>query len=222
MKAFWKRTNRGLWLGLVLLVVLLTVIIVGQVRFGREKPKIRQLAKNYITDLLEVNAAVGDAVGGQPMTDAQKQTQSDALEAVIRQYWYEGKIDRSSGYFTSYNAVQLREKLSQWQADAPVILTDLRMQIDSRSVSVKADGPGRAIVIVYAGDITATLQGKEPVDGALTLFPINLDGKFGSSVGEWRVSGSAIFGLELARRNGKWRVVGMSSSVGYGYGGLDE
>ncbi len=225
LKRFWKKTNRGLWLGLSLLAFLLIFAVVGHVRFRMEKPKIRELAKNYVADLLNVNAALGDANGGEPLTEAQKQAQNNALEAVLSQYWRQGEKDISSGYA---DAAELRKRLITWQKGDPNRLTDLQLRISNDDVTVAGDGPNRAKVYMQVNLQTATVMGYEPVSKSVDLFPTASPAAKGDEYGEWTMRGSVSVQLELARRGGKWYIVSMNTDLGgndsfyYGYGGLLE
>ena len=226
MKQFWKRTNRGLWLGLALLVFLLVFIVVTQVRFRLEKPKIRELAKNYVSDLLNVNAELGDATGGEPLTEEQKKAQNDALEEVIRKYWYQGEKDLADGYM---DAVELRSRLANWQKSNPNRLVDLQLQFFEDNVSVSADGPNRAVVYLLVDVVTAKVKGYQPVSTEIELFPTYTFGGKGTEYGEWTMNAQTVnFQFEVERRGGEWYIVSMKTSLGdsnffyYNYGGFME
>ena len=226
MRPFWKRTNRGLWLGLALLVVLLAVIIIGEIRFRMEKPKINQLGMDYLSDLLQVNAQTGDAVGGTPLTEEQKKAQSDALEAVILKYWYQGETDVGD---EKYRADDLRDLLKKWQKDAPCVMTDLKLtwMTDKNDFYIGKDGPNRA-VFHFLVTASATVHGGKPLaKNSVVLFPAaNLTSSDFDEIdiGDWTMEGTFSVQLELERRGKDWKVVGMSSTIGsnYTYGGYYE
>ena len=230
MKQFWRRTNRGLWLGLALLAFLLVFVVVMEVRFRLEKPKIRELTKSYVSDLLNVNAELGDAAGGEPLTEAQKKAQSDALEDVIRKYWYQGEKDLANGYM---DAVQLRRRLINWQKSNPNRLVDLQLKFSEDSVSVSADGPNRAKVYLLVDVVTAKVKGYKPVSEEIELFPTDTFAGKETEYGEWAMNAKTIeFQFEVERRGGKWYIVSMTTSLGdsnffyynynFNYGGFTE
>lgn len=206
MKQFWKKTNRGLWLGLALLVFLAVFIVVKQVRFHMEKKEIKATAQEYVVDLLEVNRATGDAVGGELLTDGQKETQKAALEAVIAKYWYQ---TAESNLFNSINAFGLRTMLENWQ-NVPQNRV-MEIELSTPEITVKGDGPGHASVSLYYNTFSLKVHGYRlsyPEAGTMVIFPNDYPA-LGTEYGDWTYTGSINVSLEMEQRKGSWYVTGM-------------
>jgi hypothetical protein len=99
MRNFWKRTNRGLLLGGVL--ILGTGIYVGMdyYRFNHSKDDMEQTIRSYASNLAKLAITPdSQAVYGYQLTDAEKDTQYSALEQLIRSYWTD-TYDNSEDYY---------------------------------------------------------------------------------------------------------------------------
>ncbi len=220
-KLFWKKTNRGLWLGLALLVGLAVFIIAGEISFGLQKKEIRATAKNYVEELLAVNLAEGNLGTDGYLTEAQKKAQKETLAGVAEKYWYSGSLEINS---RNYNLARLGELLSQWQREVPGKVEGYSYRSDDWEVEITRDGPGRVLITLTTDEIEVRGVGAAPKEGFEdgVLFPTPVAGgrAFGEEDGsnaEWHATCKLYFSLELVRRGGKWQVAGMNANVGSGY-----
>ena len=201
MKPFWKKVNRGLLLGAVLLVVLLVLIVVQTISFRRAKPVIRQEVKDYVGDLLTVNYAVGDPVEpGSELTAAQKQQRRDDFEAFVKKYWHEvpEKEIREGGLVSVALSGESATGLSSLRAEFENTLSGkqypvekLNLQIKDSDLSIRANGPGYAQVSISFSFSTVSGTVETVRYGSLQL-------EFKRVKGEWKVIASAmnLFGDE--------------------------
>lgn len=217
-----KKINRGLVLGGILLVALIVFIVVKETQFRKEKPMIRQVASEYVTELLAVNLATQEAEPEIALTEAQKAAQKDALEEVIRKYWYMGESDIQYGNVT---ADDMRAVLPDYQ-NSPMRSTfeNIYCQVPESAISVRADGPDRAIVSININNLNTEFRG-----GDGSLFPSGSGFRLYSSYGKGfdmdpdivyepaedpdespiRYTGSyyGYITLEMERVKGTWKIV---------------
>ncbi len=214
-KLFWKKTNRGLWLGLVLLVALALFIIIGEVRFGLQKKEIRATAKEYARALLSVNVTEGALGEDGYLTEAQKTAQKAALDQIAKDYWYTGSADINS---RNYDLATLDDLLSKWQSVTPGAVTAISCRADDWEVEITRDGPGRVLVTLTTDRIEVRGTGADVKEGTEEglLFPTSATGRV-PAAGEWSGECRVYFSLELIRSGGKWLVAGMNASTGSGY-----
>ena len=214
-KLFWKKTNRGLWLGAALLLALVLLIVISEVRFNFQKKEIRQTSKEYVQALLSVNLATGELGANGYLTDAQKQAQIAALDQVAKQYWYTGSIELNS---RNYDLAQLSALLTRWQKDMPGMVTDIAYQPDNWNIVITRDGPGRVLVSLVTDQMAVRGKGAAPIEGYEEgiLFPTPVNSREEGS-GEWSRTCMVYFSLELVRKGGKWQVAGMNAETGSGY-----
>ena len=219
-KLFWKKTNRGLWLGLVLLVALAVFIIISEVSFGLQKKEINATAKEYAQALLSVNLVEGELGEDGYLTEAQKAAQKAALDQIAQKYWYTGSAELNAH---NYDLARLNGILSEWQAAMPGKVTAILYQSADWEVSITRDGPSRVLVSLTTDQMEVRGEGATVKGGAEdgALFPVPVAGRVAGE-GEWSANCSVSFSLELLRRGGKWLVAGMNANVGsdyyFGYG----
>lgn len=193
MKPFWKKVNRGLLLGAVLLVVLIVVAVVQTVSFRRQKPAIRQEVKSYVNDLLSVTYVVGEEITpGTELTDAQKQARREKFEAFAEKHWQEvSEKEISSGSILTGTLSGL-DSTRAWFDNTllgkqyPIKQLNLPILQDS-DISVSAGGPNYAQVSVWFSFSTATEDSEAGKEGILQL--------------------------ELKRVKGSWKVIASNISI---------
>ncbi len=88
MKKFWKRANRGLILGGVLILGVSVYEIIDYSRFANGKDEMSSVISGYITDLSNASLATGDlAEYDHEKTDEEKAALYQKLSSVIKTYW---------------------------------------------------------------------------------------------------------------------------------------
>ena len=218
-KLFWRKTNRGLWLGAVLLFALVVFIVVSEVRYNLQKQEIRETAKQFAGELLSVNLAKGELGEDGYLTDAQKAAQRETLERIAGEYWYTGSTELNS---KNYDLARLSELLEQWQRDVPGKVEKISYQNENWEVAIQRDGPGRVLVALTADQIEVQGSGAAPKEGQEDgiLFPTPVGGRLPGAENaepEWNRSCTVYFSFEMIRRGGKWQIAGMNANVGNGY-----
>lgn len=218
-KLFWRKTNRGLWLGAALLFALVLFIIISEVRFGFQKKEIRATAKEYAEALLSVNLVEGELGEDGFLTEAQKAAQKEKLDQIAKTYWYTGSVDLNS---RNYDLATLVELLNKWQNATPGKVTAASYQSADWEITITRDGPGRVLVALITDRIEVRGEGADVKEGTEEgiLFPTQAVGRAlpgEKDSGEWSATCTVSFSLEMVRRGGKWQIAGMNASTGSGY-----
>ena len=84
---FWKKVNRGLILGVLLLAFLAGFIVLKEVQFRKETPLIRERAEAYLADLCAMQCGVSGELGKTLSKDVQE-AQKAKLDRVLSEHWY--------------------------------------------------------------------------------------------------------------------------------------
>ena len=212
---FWKKVNRGLLLGAVLVVGMIVFIAVGEARFRREQPAIRDLMREYLGATVELNRVEGALAPDGLLTAEQKTAQTDAFRELLRTYWdaserdvearYATTSDLSGGFEAFLNAP--RNRLRDW-----------RLNIPDSQITIRANGPDRALAEVYVANLTVVSEGAYPKN--LFLSCANTEAgteaeKPGeeASGGLYDVTVRGNFSFDLKRVNGEWKIVGIFSNA---------
>ncbi len=215
MKTFWKKANRGLLLGALLLVVLLTVIVVTEVSFRAQVPEIRATVQAYLKDLTALNLSPEGVSLGTSLTQAQSNAKKNELEQLLLTYW-DGESAPAGEFYMDLDDVRtaFEETLSR---PAHAVFQKAEISVPENAVSVKSAGPGYAEVTVSLRSLSATFTG----DGdaffwgseyyAPTLTRDELLQSYGDGAYQGTYSMDLI--LEMHRVDGEWRITGCYGSV---------
>lgn len=210
MKHFWKKTNRGLWLGGALLLITLAVIIVTSVLFTVEQPVIRKQVKEYVSDLIALNYAPEGAKLNGRLSDADKKAKEAELEALFKTYW--DPDDDSAGYGATVEEVRAAYGALLSEALTIKVLSG-EISISDRDISITAEGPNYATVSLYIDTLSLTYEGK-PVGIFIGGYQEDyytedvMQTTPGARVGTFDLQ----LTLEMHRVGGEWRII---SSFGY-------
>ena len=216
-KLFWRKTNRGLWLGLALIVALIIFVIVGEVSYNLQKKEIRGVARDYAQALLQLNVVSGELGADGYLSGAQKAEQKAALDRIVKEYWYSGSVDLNA---RNYELADLSALLDQWQKEVPGKITSVNGKPEEWDVFITRDGPGRVLISLTAENLEVHGEGEAPYEGTGegVLFPTSAVSERAPVDGnEWSRTCTVSFSLEMIRKNGKWLIAGMNANAGYGY-----
>lgn len=144
MNKFWKRANRGLILGGVLILGVVVYEIIDYSRFVNGQDEMESVLSGYITDLGNASIATGDlAEYGHEKTEEEKAALYQKLSSVIKTYWTDTHED-------SYNTYKKDLLLSVYEVaydtDYPGYVTDYSFNLSQLSFS--KNGPNAALFSV--------------------------------------------------------------------------
>lgn len=225
MKQFWKKTNRGLWLGLILLIVLVTFIAVKQAQFKREVPTLRDNAKAYVTDALALNLYPDGVTVGATLTDAQKEEQMQKMNNLLEKYWKTNVSEKDIKDESVSGDTLADIYRKNLDGKCLTVFRSLSFSVNDRDVTVKADGPDRAVVSIYCDQNSADFYGSGVVfltgENFLSLEDPPKDPLGGSSL--MRSEYSLNLELEYQRVGGNWKIISVGGYLGaYSYYPIEE
>ena len=206
MKRFWNKVNRGVVLAIALILLLVGFVVVKEVQFRMEAPLIRDTAKTAIEELLLLNVSGEETVLGQVRSYDVQLRERDRLESVLSTYW---DADAESDYHL--DAVSVRAAFEKYlQAPVRMQMRELTMSIADQDVSVRQNGTDYAVVTVDINALSARYRG----DGETVFYGEYYGGEeIGVVLGEYLGAYDGYVEMELHRRDGAWRVCGMSAWV---------
>ena len=217
MKRFWKKVNRGLLLGALLIVLLLVFVIVKGVQFRAEIPKIRAVAVEGFEELLALNLAMDGQHTGVALTSEQQAEKMQDVEAYLQAYWdFDVKPDEYGWYVT---ADTLRRAAEAYFANdyVPCMAEEITLNVPDRAVTVTANGTDYAKVSFYADGLTVLLKGDADAlfYGSDTYLP-TLGSEALSELKNAQaqyVTFETYVDFEMHRVGGEWKILTASISV---------
>ncbi len=217
LKRFWKKANRGLLLGGVLLLAMTVFIVVKEVQFRREVPELRETVRSYADAILQINVLPDTPTLGSELTEEQKNTYRTRLNDVLVKYWYADVAKRDISEYSRMATEVMEEYEELLSSPVPVIFSSVEYSLTDRNVSITQDGPDRVRVTVQFEGMNIKWQGNPSYfffGGELYLQEIEVrpgESEKPTEPEEPAVYQSSFDGyleLELMRVGGEWRVVG--------------
>lgn len=160
MKRYRKKLNRGLLLGALLLVGFIVFVAVKETQFQSAVPKIRELSKSYVEDLLRLNEMPDCALDADfYLTSAVSEQKSAELENILQSYW---NVETKQKNLQGLDGNELRQNyMERLQGEQFSTIYEVDCNILETNISVKNDGPNRAKVTVYTDGLFVTFSGTE-------------------------------------------------------------
>ena len=206
MGRFWKRVNRGLLLGGVLLLVLISFIVIKEIQFRAEASQICDSAKAAVEAMLSLNVSKEQTEIGQVRTDEIQGKERLRAEAMLSQYW---DADADTDCYITVGSI--RESYENYLA-APVCVwvSEIEAEFSDREIEIRGNGPDYAIVTLELDNLAARYLG----DGEALYFGeyYGSEVEDEASVGEYLGSYYGYVEMEMHRKDGQWRVCGMNAS----------
>lgn len=206
MKNFWKKVNRGLLLGILLLFLLFGFVIVKEVQFRMETSEIRDRARETVEAMLALNLTEEHTVIGQVRAEAVRERELARMESMLATYW---DADAESEYYINVDGI--RRSFATYLED-PVLVrfSEISPEIPDREIAVRQNGTDYAVVTMEFDNFSARYQG----DGDAVFCGEYVGGiEGGLALGEYVGSYYAYVELELHRTGGEWRACGMSATL---------
>lgn len=150
-KTRMKKMNRGILLGVVILLALIIYIVVDNVRFNQSKDDIKNEAQKYAEAFAA--ASVSDVEGIWSKEDVEKYNQG--LTQVINEYWSDNGV--STALIYGYEGKNdMIDYVSYFGNTSSYVGNVKNVKYDFTKVKVKKYGPGGAMLtgtIVMTGSV---------------------------------------------------------------------
>ena len=140
-KTRMKKMNRGIALGLIIIVVLIIYIVIDNVRFNQSKEDIENVAETYAQAFAD--ASESDVEGIWKKEDAK--SYREGLINVIDKYWSDSSV--STALINGYESkAELVESMEYFDLANNYIGNVKNVKYDFTKVKIKKYGPGGAIL----------------------------------------------------------------------------
>lgn len=216
-KQFWKTTNRGAWLSLLVVIGLVIYVVVGNIQFRNKHGKeIENVFSAYLEEIKAFNLATPEqAANGYQLTTSEADAKKAQLQEIGKKYWTNVYADEPNmEYYNTYRIFQ--NYIGNWYSDATIGKTTVLLAEYTyilENVKIKQNGPGAAYV-------TATLLRNVagPADGIYmgVVTTGYLDGTVGED-GLVRDSQEYSLELEFAYVDGEWKISYLECYENFGW-----
>ena len=123
LSKFIKKLNRGLVLALVIVLAMTVWLTASAIRLRRETPALRAMTREYLTELVEVNALMNGETVGKEISNETAEAMKDAMSGIVDKYH---SISRAAQracnlYSSRKSGPQLIDELSSWTIGAKAL-----------------------------------------------------------------------------------------------------
>lgn len=208
-KNILRKINRGIVLGVVLLIGLVIFLVIDEQNFQRQQPEIQKMVEQYLQDVSEISLfpeqyrKIGQEVPAQVVEEKKKE-----MEDILNQYWV-----RQTGSVNYQNweslSIEWNDMIDQNGKGNGYISDWSGMAMGN--VKISKTGPGAAKVVfpysvvveVHGVAESNTLTGCLYIDPKNSSEPISEEEK--QEVQTYSASGE--FQVDMIQVNGVWKFV---------------
>ena len=117
-----KRINRGLALGLAVVLVMTVWLSASAAKLKREEGTLKELTKQYIIELFEVSSAMNDEAVGGRVSDAATAEMRSSLNDIVKKYYSDSAAAQLAykDNTSKVNGVRLVDGLDDWAKSSKV------------------------------------------------------------------------------------------------------
>ena len=123
LKRIIKRMNRGLALGLAIVIVMTVWLSVSAARVRRQTPELRAMTREYLTELIEISALMNGDEIGKGIPSATRTAMKNALGGIVDKYYTDSKAAQRA--YNSGNSkksgMKLIDEFLNWSKGSSVI-----------------------------------------------------------------------------------------------------
>lgn len=220
MKHFFGRINRGIALGIVLLIGLSVFIWQDELSFQKETPGIEKNIAAYLEATAKANVFDPSLQKiGAVMTAKQQSDKLQEYNDILNQYWSEANSTHSMDKDTL--AEQMKDLVSQ-NSEGSGYIQKCTVKLDD-TPKVTKSGPGTAtveisytLVLEYAG-LPAYFSGDYPTSVSRTAGSGKRPGANETvDPKRKRLTAKSDFQLEMEKINSAWKIISLGSASGSG------
>ena len=153
VKRFFSRMNRGLVLGLILILLLVGFVVTDNLRFEGEKAEITDNIVQYITDLANLNDGM-ESSAGTAIGDADQQRIRAGLAEILDRYYADPTLASRITVYDGYDASEIPESLSLWLGrTAAFDLQQVRVDAESDEFQITFERQGYSYAFVQINNL---------------------------------------------------------------------
>jgi hypothetical protein len=147
VKTILRKVNRGLVLGLVLLIGLAVFIVADELSFQKQRPQIQETLEAYLQDVAKISILpeAYQKLGVKTPADVLDKKKAE-VQTVLDQYWTASGSDVDSYMFTKEVVKSEWNNMLENNAKGNGYVTKWT-GISNGNVKISKTGPGRAMVI---------------------------------------------------------------------------
>ncbi len=242
MRNFWKRTNRGLLLGGVLVLGTSIYVAIDYGRFSNGREDMQKVLSDYAQALAQASVAPdSQAQYGYEKTSAEQDALYNTLSEIVKEYWTDS-FDSQYDYYPRKADMLGSVRYLAYEDDMPGYITSYNCNISQ--LELKKNGPGAAaftmateIVIdsygccsfpmldtrwdiyyeegAFSGDMTDDMifEDMTPSDTEIKDTEEGADDELTYYEGGLRTTGAIAYSGELLYEDGQWKISWIDSQL---------
>ena len=196
---FWKlqlrKTNRGLVLGLIIIIAVTIYTLIDNQNFKKEKPEIKQLVTDYIEKLEEFGVTPAE-LKGKEISEQDTKEYIDRWNSFVDEYWIYKKRNLNSVYYGIMKS-EFSQQYENFLIEKVNSFTE-ECTMEARNIKISKAGPDCATV---SFDFYSVISGTNLMDALTPSFSEDVnwyyeDGNEEDSVSKYKLEGEYTLSLE--------------------------
>ena len=153
-KKMISRINRGIVLGIILAIILVSFVVIDATKFQIETKQIRTDLIACITEIAELNnfmeyERIGKAIIGEDQEEIKA-----GMEAIIEKYYADPAIAERITVYDEYDSIETMDALSEWfDRTASMDVLDIRIFDTSDEFKIRFERQGYRFAYVQINDL---------------------------------------------------------------------
>lgn len=230
-KVNWKRTNRGLWLAGIAIVIVAINIIIDNYQFKNEKEDIMDTVYEFTDEVTKALISPTDIIEGKAeWSEDLLNKEEDEIDNLYEKYWTDttvstyvevykgvdeldediecmlGEIKENKGYVKSINIDYGTATINTYGPDGAAVTMEMDITVTHKGVDTLVYGVGSEYGAYYMEEI---YYDSEYSEGKEFVGEVTDKNELGSTEQDYAHSGKEIT-IILLRENGQWKISGVS------------
>ncbi len=158
-KRLSARTNRGIILGIILLVLLISFVVIDGAIFRAGTKKIRADLIECITKTAELNSLLDQERIGERIGDEDRAEMADGLNAIFETYYADPSLAERITVYDGYDSAETMKELLQWfDRTAGMVVTEVRVLDTREEFQITFERQGYRFARVQINDLPVEMD----------------------------------------------------------------
>ncbi len=233
LKKLFRRINRGLVLGIALVLIVVTYGAISCAGFEKkEMPRIEETVENYIEDIFALSDAIKTSEVGKPVPDSVKTELDGKIETFIDKYYSTSNAAQKTYGKRMYGSVEVEESLKSqlkelygYSVISVKNTSDEKLWYGVSGSLLSGKYAHVSFTLAYEVEAIMTADMKLPFLGLTSFFSdyydykteegfeefAPADGKLCKRLLQLEISGD----MRLVREDGEWKIASVSDIMLY-------
>lgn len=159
IKRLLSRVNRGLVLGLIFGIILVSWVVADAIKFNKQTEHIREDIVGYITAMAQLNGKLETTQMGRVITADDRAAMQAGLEEIFEKYCADPAIAKNITVYDGFDTREISRELEAWfDKTAGFKLVSVDVKQDSDKFTLDFERQGYSYAYVQLNNLPLTIE----------------------------------------------------------------